>query len=58
MEFHYTSEVQAPPGKLWAFVTDAESVASCTPGVESVRILEPARRCEVGGVNAIRPRSW
>ena len=40
-----------PRERVWAFVTDAESVASCTPGVESVRILEPDRRFEVvGGV--------
>ena len=36
---------------MWQFVTDAESVGACTPGVESVRILEPNRRFEVvGGV--------
>ncbi len=43
--------VDASRGQVWAFLTDAESVASCTPGVESIRILEPGKRFEViGGV--------
>lgn len=51
MDIKGTEVIAAPPEKVWAFVTDAESVASCTPGVESVRILEPDRRFEVvGGV--------
>ena len=51
MDIEGTERISAPREKVWAFVTDAESVASCTPGVKSVRILEPGKRFEVvGGV--------
>ena len=51
MDIQGTEIISAPREKVWEFVTDAESVASCTPGVKSVRILEPGRRFEVvGGV--------
>lgn len=52
MEIQGTEIVAAPREKVWRFVTDAESVGACTPGVESVRVLEPGRKFEVvGGVN-------
>ena len=51
MDIQGTEIISAPREKVWEFVTDAESVASCTPGVKSVRILEPGKRFEVvGGV--------
>ena len=51
MDIEGTEIISAPREKVWGFVTDAESVASCTPGVKSVRILEPGKRFEVvGGV--------
>lgn len=51
MDIEGTEIISAPREKVWEFVTDAESVASCTPGVKSVRILEPGKRFEVvGGV--------
>ncbi len=51
MDIEGTEIISASREKVWAFVTDAESVASCTPGVKSVRILEPGKRFEVvGGV--------
>ncbi len=51
MEIRGTEIIAAPRERVWEFVTDAESVAGCTPGVESVRILEPEKRFEVvGGV--------
>ncbi len=49
MDIQGTEIISAPREKVWEFVTDAESVASCTPGVKSVRILEPGRRFEVVG---------
>ena len=51
MDIEGTEIISAPRERVWEFVTDAESVASCTPGVKSVRILEPNKRFEVvGGV--------
>ena len=51
MEISGTENIAAPREAVWRFVTDPESVAGCTPGVESVRILEPGKRFEVvGGV--------
>ena len=51
MDIEGTEIISAPREKVWAFVTDAESMASCTPGVKSFRILEPDKRFEVvGGV--------
>ena len=44
MDIEGTERINASRAKVWAFVTDAESVASCTPGVKSVRILEPNKR--------------
>lgn len=49
MEIHGTELVNASREEVWNFLTDAESVASCTPGVESIRILEPGKRFEVTG---------
>ena len=51
MDVSGTESILAPRERVWRFVTDMESVASCTPGVESVRVIEPDRRFEVvGGV--------
>ena len=51
MDIEGTEIIAASRERVWQFVTDAESVGACTPGVESVRILEPNRRFEVvGGV--------
>ncbi len=51
MEFSGTEIVAAPRERVWEFVSDAESVASCLQGVESFRVVEPGRRFEVvGGV--------
>ena len=51
MDIRGTEIIHAPREKVWAFVTDAESMASCTPGGKSFRILEPDKRFEVvGGV--------
>ena len=49
MDIEGTEIINASRERVWKFVTDADSVASCTPGVESVRILEPDRRFEVVG---------
>lgn len=39
-----TTLIHAPRDVVWAFVTDADSVAQCAPGVEKVEIIEPGRR--------------
>lgn len=51
MDIQGTEIIKASRERVWAFITDAESVARCTPGVESVEILEPGKKFEVvGGV--------
>ncbi|MGQ0601987.1 MAG: CoxG family protein [Anaerolineales bacterium] len=36
--------IKAPRQKVWEFVTDPESVASCAPGVEKVEVVEPGKK--------------
>ena len=49
MDFEGTEIINASRERVWAFVTDAESMASCTPGMKSFRILEPGKRFEATG---------
>jgi len=49
MEFSGTEIVSAPKERVWEFVTNAESLAGCVPGVESFRVVEPGKRFEVTG---------
>lgn len=51
MEIRGTELIRLPRAEVWRSVTDADLVASCMPGVESMRTVEPNRRFEVvGGV--------
>ncbi len=36
--------IAAPRPKVWTFLTDPEAVAQCTPGLESMTIVEPGRK--------------
>ncbi|MEW6689955.1 MAG: SRPBCC domain-containing protein [Pseudomonadota bacterium] len=35
-----TFTVNAPPGELWKFLRDFESLCTCIPGVESIQVLD------------------
>ncbi len=41
--------IKATRAEVWAFLTDAESVAQCTPGLESMEIVEPGKKFEALG---------
>ena len=38
--------IQADRQKVWEFLTDAESVSQCAPGLESMKIIEPDKQFE------------
>lgn len=44
MQFKDTVVIQASREKVWAFLTDAEKVARCAPGVESVEVVEEMKK--------------
>lgn len=33
-------EVNAPPGEVWKFIRDFESLCTCIPGVEKIRLVD------------------
>ena len=41
--------IKATRAEVWKFLTDAESVSKCTPGLESMEILEPGKKFEALG---------
>lgn len=41
--------IKASREEVWEFLTDAESVAKCTPGLESMEILDPGRKFQAVG---------
>jgi carbon monoxide dehydrogenase subunit G len=41
--------IKAARTEVWKFLTDAESVSKCTPGLESMEILEPKKKFEALG---------
>ena len=43
MDIEKTFRVAAPRDEVWAFVTSAEKVATCMPGVEGVTIVSPGK---------------
>mgnify|MGYP006270504371 FL=1 len=43
MHFEGKAVVNAPPDKLWGFISTPESVAQCLPGVEEYKVLEGKR---------------
>ena len=44
MNFEGTVTINAPPEKVWEFVTDAEAVSKCVPGLESMEIVTPQEK--------------
>jgi carbon monoxide dehydrogenase subunit G len=36
--------IAAPRAKVWNFLTDAEAVSRCTPGLESLEVVEAGRK--------------
>ena len=47
MKLQDTVTIQAPLEATWAFLTDANQVAMCAPGVEGVEELEPLKKYKV-----------
>lgn len=43
MDIEKVFQVAAPREKVWDFVTNAEQVATCIPGVEQVQVTEPGK---------------
>jgi carbon monoxide dehydrogenase subunit G len=41
--------IHATRTEVWKFLTDAESVAKCTPGLESMEVLEPKKKFQAIG---------
>jgi len=41
--------INAARSEVWKFLTDAESVAQCTPGLETMEILEPKKKFQAVG---------
>ena len=41
--------IHASRKEVWNFLTDAESVAKCTPGLETMEILEPGKKFQALG---------
>ena len=58
MHFEGQQTINAPIQKVWAFLTDPHSVASCTPGFMSMEILSPTHfKPTVGvGVGAVKAK--
>ena len=44
MRFQGTLTIAAPRPRVWAFLTDAEAVGACAPGLESLEIVTPGER--------------
>ena len=47
MEIKDTVTIKARRDKVWAFLTDANKVAPCAPGVESVEVVEEQKKYKV-----------
>ncbi len=41
--------IKATRGDVWKFLTDAESISKCTPGIESMEVIEPGRKFKAIG---------
>lgn len=44
MKLEGSVTIAAPPAKVWNFLTDAEAVSKCTPGLESLEVVEAGRK--------------
>ncbi len=41
--------IKATRAAVWKFLTDAESIAKCTPGIDSIEIIEPGKKFKAIG---------
>ncbi|HMF09287.1 MAG TPA: carbon monoxide dehydrogenase subunit G [Thermoanaerobaculia bacterium] len=53
MRFQGTVTIRAARQKIWDFMTNAEAVASCAPGLESLEVQEPCKRFRAVGTVAL-----
>ena len=42
-------KIKAPRDEVWKFLTNAEAVGHCTPGLESMEIVEPGKKFQALG---------
>lgn len=49
MRFEGKDTIRASRSEVWGFLTDAESVSKCTPGIESMEVLEPNKKFQALG---------
>ncbi len=49
MRFEGKDTIRASRAEVWKFLTDAESVSKCTPGLESMEVLEPNKKFQALG---------
>ena len=49
MRFEGKDTIRASRSEVWKFLTDAESVSKCTPGLESMEIIEPNKKFQALG---------
>jgi hypothetical protein len=47
MNFNGEVMIQAPRESVWRFLTDAESVSQCAPGLESLEVVIPEQKFKV-----------
>jgi carbon monoxide dehydrogenase subunit G len=47
MKFDGTVNIKAPRDKVWEFVTDADAVSKCAPGLDSMEIVTPGEKFKV-----------
>lgn len=46
MKFSGETTIEADREKVWSFLTDAEAVSQCAPGLESLTVIDPGQRFE------------
>lgn len=49
MQLNGRDNIKASRKEVWEFLIDAEKVSKCTPGLESMEILEPGKKFEAVG---------
>jgi carbon monoxide dehydrogenase subunit G len=49
MRFEGKDVIRAKRSEVWTFLTNAESVSKCTPGLESMEVLEPNKKFQALG---------
>lgn len=46
MKFSGEATIEADREKVWSFLTDAQAVSQCAPGLESLSVIDPGQRFE------------